>query len=156
MQNLQPFSKQYRSFYLLFISLATVAAIWILVTINFDGQTFIGCPSKMLLHIPCPGCGMTRATISFIQGNILQAIRFNPNSIILIPLLMIGIFCLIIDILLKRTYTYKFYHLINKIFEKTFILYPFLFIEFLVWLRNMSIYSSTAWVHKIELWVDMI
>jgi len=41
------------------------------------------CPFKVIIGLPCPGCGMTRAFISLGQLNIVKAMTFNPFSIIL-------------------------------------------------------------------------
>lgn len=42
------------------------------------------CPFFNLLHIPCPGCGLTRAFVLFIQGKFSESLHYN---ILLIPLL---------------------------------------------------------------------
>ncbi len=51
-------------------------------------------PSCMLhkftgLH--CPGCGMTRAAYATLHGRLLDAFRFNPVGMILLPLACIGL-----------------------------------------------------------------
>ncbi|WP_054742811.1 DUF2752 domain-containing protein [Cellulosilyticum ruminicola] len=38
----------------------------------------IGCPIKYLWHIPCPGCGMTRAWRSVMHGDLKTAFYFHP------------------------------------------------------------------------------
>lgn len=39
---------------------------------------FIGCPIRFLSGIPCLGCGMTRAWIQVLHGNIRTAFYFHP------------------------------------------------------------------------------
>lgn len=41
-----------------------------------------GCPIYNLLHIHCPGCGMTRAFTALLHGDILLSIRQNIFCII--------------------------------------------------------------------------
>ena len=41
----------------------------------------ITCPFKLLFHIDCPGCGLTRAFISFFTGNIKEAFHYNYSFI---------------------------------------------------------------------------
>jgi len=40
--------------------------------------TFYQCPSLFLLGIPCPFCGMTRAFLCVLHGDILRAFYFHP------------------------------------------------------------------------------
>jgi hypothetical protein len=53
---------------------------------------FAGCPFRLITGIPCPGCGMTHALFSIVQGNIWDAACFNPFSFFLIFLLVISLF----------------------------------------------------------------
>jgi hypothetical protein len=36
------------------------------------------CPTARLLHVPCPGCGATRATKAFLALDFANVVRFNP------------------------------------------------------------------------------
>ncbi len=38
----------------------------------------IGCVWRFFLGIECPGCGMTRALLSLLRGDIKAAFSFNP------------------------------------------------------------------------------
>ncbi len=35
------------------------------------------CPIQLFLHIPCPGCGLTRAFVAMSHGHLLEALRWN-------------------------------------------------------------------------------
>ena len=35
------------------------------------------CPMQHFLHFPCPGCGMTRAWLSLLRGDVAEAFRFH-------------------------------------------------------------------------------
>ena len=39
------------------------------------------CPIKLLFHVDCPGCGLTRATISLLKGDILKSLHYNYSCI---------------------------------------------------------------------------
>ena len=39
---------------------------------------FIGCPLRRLTGISCPGCGLSRAYLSFFRGDIIAAFSFHP------------------------------------------------------------------------------
>lgn len=44
------------------------------------------CPSAALLGIPCPGCGLTRATLALLRGDVGGAFHFHPLVFVLSPL----------------------------------------------------------------------
>ena len=39
------------------------------------------CPIKVFLHIDCPGCGLTRATIALLKGDISKSLHYNYTCI---------------------------------------------------------------------------
>ena len=39
------------------------------------------CPFKVFLHIDCPGCGLTRATLSLLKGDISKSLHYNYTCI---------------------------------------------------------------------------
>jgi hypothetical protein len=43
------------------------------------------CFMALALHIPCPGCGMTRAALALLQGNVAQAFALHPLSPLVAP-----------------------------------------------------------------------
>ena len=57
---------------------------------NLIDQLPIFCPFKAITGIPCPGCGMTRAMTSLIQGDFFNAALLNPFSFFLIFMLIIS------------------------------------------------------------------
>jgi hypothetical protein len=36
------------------------------------------CPMAALLGVPCPGCGLSRATLALVHGEVAAAFRFHP------------------------------------------------------------------------------
>lgn len=45
---------------------------------KFSEVTGSICLIRGIIGIPCPSCGITRAVISFINGNIINAFKFHP------------------------------------------------------------------------------
>ena len=41
----------------------------------------IGCPFLFLFKIPCPTCGVTRAILAFLRGDLKSYLRFQPMAI---------------------------------------------------------------------------
>ena len=69
-------------------ALIAAAAVFALATIALGakfclehGLTYT-CPSILILGLPCPGCGGTRALASLAQLDLWQALRFNPLLVI--------------------------------------------------------------------------
>jgi len=46
------------------------------------------CPTATLFGIPCPGCGLTRATLALLSGNLRLAFQLHPLVFVLAPLLV--------------------------------------------------------------------
>ncbi len=46
------------------------------------------CPTRTLLGIPCPGCGLTRATEAIAVGDVVTMLRFHPLAPIITPLFL--------------------------------------------------------------------
>lgn len=57
------------------------------------------CPARLLLGIPCPGCGLTRATVLLLKGDIHDSLLYNP---FLLPLLAGGLLFLYEHYVLER------------------------------------------------------
>ena len=38
----------------------------------------LGCPFRHLIGVPCPGCGMSRAWLAVLAGNLGTAFRYHP------------------------------------------------------------------------------
>jgi hypothetical protein len=60
---------------LLFLAAAAVALtdIW-------------SCPFALVTGVPCPGCGMTRASLALLHGDLAAAFRLQPLSPVLVPI----------------------------------------------------------------------
>ena len=56
------------------------------------------CLFKVLFHIDCPGCGLTKATIALLKGNIIKSLHYNYTCI----LWWITIILMIIDRYVKK------------------------------------------------------
>ncbi len=55
------------------------------------------CPTKYFFGIDCPGCGMQRAILELLRGNILDSIKIYPP---LIPIIILTVL-LIINLCVK-------------------------------------------------------
>jgi hypothetical protein len=44
------------------------------------------CPMAGTFGVPCPGCGLTRATLALFRGDLRAALHFHPLVLLLTPL----------------------------------------------------------------------
>jgi hypothetical protein len=88
------------------------------------------CPSRALLHIDCPGCGMQRSFICLLRGDVSGSLALHPATIPMLALIIfavlhllfkfkkggrvIVIFQLTVAIITLGFYIYKIAH--HKIF----------------------------------------
>ena len=72
------------------------------------------CPCKTIFHIPCPGCGMTRAFKALFQLELLKSFHYHVLSIPIF-LLIVGINFYLIKDLVKNTEQTK--SILKKIFQ---------------------------------------
>ena len=49
------------------------------------------CLVARVFHVPCPGCGLTRATLAIARGDVMRALTLHPLSIVLVP--VVGFVC---------------------------------------------------------------
>jgi hypothetical protein len=56
---------------------ALAVAIW---------SDFPLCPVAGTFGVPCPGCGLTRATLALLHGDVRGALRFHPLVWLMAPL----------------------------------------------------------------------
>jgi hypothetical protein len=56
----------------------------LLVAIAFDVSV---CPSAAIAGLPCPGCGLTRATLALLQGDVALATSLQPLALVVCPVL---------------------------------------------------------------------
>jgi hypothetical protein len=64
---------------LVVLALGGASALLILSQLPF-------CPMAGVLGVPCPGCGLTRATLAALHGDLRGAFRLHPLVFILTPL----------------------------------------------------------------------
>lgn len=102
------------------------------------GQTsIIVCPTKLIFHIPCPGCGITRATLLVLNGHIREAFLLNPNVILSILFLFVYPIILLYDIWSKQKTLISAYQLIDSMLKKPLILGIFAILEIGIWIHNI-------------------
>lgn len=57
----------------------------VVILYGFFGIIGIGCPIKYITGISCAGCGMTRAYLSLLKGDVSMAFYYHPLWFLVIP-----------------------------------------------------------------------
>jgi hypothetical protein len=55
------------------------------------------CPTAFFLGVPCPGCGLTRATLALARGDLHAALGFHPLAPLLSPLFAVALGKTLVD-----------------------------------------------------------
>jgi hypothetical protein len=72
----------------------------LLIILSFYSSISI-CPFYNLTHLPCPGCGMTRAIQSILTGDFYLALKYHLFSFIIIFIILI----VLLSMISKKIYT---------------------------------------------------
>ena len=128
----------YKSFYISAVCAYIGVCIWIIVAFTTSGHTNITmCPFKLIFHIPCPGCGTTRATLLFLHGHIIDALTLNPNVIFAIGFLVLCPILLCYDALAHKKVTYEAFDKFNSVLKIKWVIILFGLFELGVWIHNI-------------------
>ena len=110
--------------------------IWLL-SVN-EGQTPITvCPSKLIYHIPCAGCGTTRATLLLLKGQFFDAISLNPNCILALMFICLYPIIGVYSLLSKQSYITDCYNFLSRALENKYVLVFVLICEIMIWIHNI-------------------
>lgn len=109
--------------------LLTAGYLWLLWNLFFPGSSPTICLSKQILHLPCPGCGSTRACISILKGEICTGTYINPNGLLILISMAIANIGLIIDLLFRKNILIWFYQKTDIFLKKKVFLIPFILFE---------------------------
>ena len=109
--NFEKISSRDWSYWLLFTLEITflTGILGIASYVNFPSDIpfdkYLSCPFKKTTGYDCLGCGLTRAFISLMHGEMLDVVKYNPMMIIAIPFLLWRIFARLSEILILSTPT---------------------------------------------------
>ncbi len=95
------------------------------------------CPSKWIYHIPCPGCGVTRAMLLVFKGQWAAAVALNPNVVLPVVLLPMVPIVLLYDLCMHSNRLMVIYNSIQKMLGRKYVLVTVLAAELAIWISNI-------------------
>ncbi len=115
-----------------------MVALWLIVMVFSDGSAgFTVCPSKWIYHIPCPGCGLTRAMLLVYSGRWEAAFALNPNVVLPVVLLPTVPLVLLYDLFTHSRSLPAVYNLIERLLRRRYVLITLLAVEAVIWIGNI-------------------
>jgi Protein of unknown function (DUF2752) len=96
------------------------------------------CPLLRLTGVPCPGCGLTRACLLLVRGELQASIRFHAFA----PVFLVLIAILIVGTLLPRTVAEPFINKAEELERQTGITIAILGGLILYWLVRLLLFQT--------------
>ena len=107
----------------IFIIIIEIVILYLFLNFN------IGCIFKKIFGFCCPSCGLTRAFISILNLNFIDAFKYNIISIPLFIFIIIFNILLLYDIIFDKNKSYK---LMEKVFRYYIIIIILLVITMII------------------------
>ncbi|GAP95446.1 DUF2752 domain-containing protein [Leptolyngbya sp. NIES-2104] len=96
------------------------------------------CPIRHSLRVPCPGCGISRATIELLQGHFDHAFKIHAFA----PIVVFVGGLVLSAIVLPKSSRIQLVRTINQIEQRTGITIVLLFSFFVYWLIRLFFFRS--------------
>ncbi len=122
-----------------------IGIVLCIITMIFLNSIFgTVCISKLFIGVPCPACGITRASVFLLTGHFREAYQMHP---LLFLIIMEVVFCLIIKKVLKN---YRFFINISVIICMA-IFVSFYIYRMKVYYPNVEpmVYWKDNYLHKM-------
>ena len=113
-----------------------------LVSLSLPGWE---CPFFRVTGIPCPGCGLTRAVILLLKGDLQASLRFHAFA----PIVLLTAVALVLVLLLPRSITQPAISKMEMLEQQTGLTVIILVGLILYWLARL-LFLQTAFVQLIR------
>jgi hypothetical protein len=90
------------------ISIAGGYLTWLFLHFHAWGSYHTFCPFRLITGIPCPGCGMGRATIALLQGHVAVSLHYNILCIPFTLFILISVLWIVADLIRDKDTFFPF------------------------------------------------
>jgi hypothetical protein len=102
------------------------------------------CPFLLLTGIPCPGCGLTRATLLLLRGRVTDSLHFHAFS----PVVLLGLLILASAVVLPEGTRMRWVDTLTWLEKRTGVVLILLGALIVYWLARLIFFHS-AYVQLI-------
>jgi hypothetical protein len=95
------------------------------------------CLVKHVTGIPCPSCGSTRSILSLLDGNLADALYWNPVGIVLLLILIIVPIWIFYDCFIRKDTLYNFYKKAEISLQQKKVAIPAILLMLVNWIWNI-------------------
>lgn len=96
-----------------------------------------GCLFKHVTNIPCPSCGSTRSVLGFFEGNLYDAVYYNPFGLIIVAILTVVPLWIAIDFFRKEYSFHRYYVKAEDLMKKRWVAIPLIALVVANWIWNI-------------------
>lgn len=89
--------------------------------------------------MPCPSCGTTRAFKSLFAFNVVEALKYNINIIILLPSIVTYVALRVYDLIFRTKKLEQVYRIVKDLLNKKLVFCAFILFEILAWILHISL-----------------
>jgi hypothetical protein len=93
---------------------------------------------KHITGIPCPSCGVTRAIMLLLQGDIIASIMMNPLGLIVASIMFIAPIWLLRDVIRNKQALFETYQKTEQLFKRPQIYVPSIALVMANWIWNIA------------------
>ena len=122
---------------------SVIGVAWVLLSYFTQraGYTLISCPSRLLLDLPCAGCGGTRAFLLLVKGHPVDAFLMNPNVYLVVPAFAAAAALSAYDYVRHTDRLNECNRSVNRFINRPFVYIPLIVFELTVWAYNVWRYK---------------
>ncbi len=127
-------------FYRLFSVFCLGGVCWLIIQLyasRLNNSMPSLCIMKIIIGIPCPSCGSTRALVAILDGEFIKAFFLNPLGFLIAGLIFTVPLWLATDLISRKQTLYEAYQGIEKLLRNGYLAVPLVLLVIANWIWNI-------------------